>query len=91
MKSKFEIFLDTDIFLQHLYNRYSDDSLLLKCLKLFDCYTSVVNASEIFSGCHNMKMKESAKRSFDKIGVLGIPFRYSLSIGEVLKKVKKKV
>lgn len=91
MKSKFELFLDTDVFMQHLYNKGDDNSLFLKCLKLFVCYTSVINASEIFSECSNMKMKENARRTFHEVGVLGIPFRYSLSIGEVLKKIKKKV
>lgn len=91
MKSKYEIFLETDIFLHHLYDKFNSDSLLLKCMTLFDCYTSVINASEIFSGCINNKMRESAKHSFYGIGVLGIPFKYSLSIGEVLKKIKKKI
>ncbi len=92
MKNKFEIFLDTDIFLYHLEGKSSKNKpLLSKCVRLFDgCYTSVVNASEIFSECENPKMLEEAKNLFKDVGILGIPFRYSLKIGEVIKSIKKK-
>ncbi|MDQ3019984.1 MAG: hypothetical protein M3R36_05365 [Bacteroidota bacterium] len=93
MKSRFEIFLDTEIFLNHLHKGSEiENSLLLKCLKLFDgCYTSVINAAEIFSGCTTPIMKESAKHSFYGVGVLGIPYKYSFRIGEVLEQIKKKI
>lgn len=32
----------------------------------------------------------TAKDTFQDIGILGIPFRYSLKIAEVMKAVKKK-
>ncbi len=93
MKSKFEIFLDTDIFLNHLSkNCVEENSLLLKCLKLFDgCYTSVINASEIFSGCTSQNMLDKAKYSFYGVGVLGIPYKYSFTIGDVMRQIKKKI
>lgn len=92
MKSRFELFLDTDVFLNHLNkNSVTGSSLLLKCLAVFDsCYTSVINASEIFAGCSTKKMLENAKHSFYGVGVLGIPYKYSSTIGEVMKTVKKK-
>lgn len=83
MKSDFEVFLDTDIYLKHLYGE--KDSVLLKCLSLFDCYTSVINASEIFSLCKNKKQEETAEQAFFGSGVLGIPYRYSAAIGKLLK------
>lgn len=59
---------------------------------LFDgCYTSVVNTSEIFSGCSDKNMLENAKHSFYGVGVLGIPYRYSFTIAEVMKQIKKKI
>lgn len=92
MKKKFEIFIDTDIFLEHLSLNNSDViSPLQKCRSLFDgCYTSVINASEIFSECSGKRAILKAKKSFVDIGIMGIPFRYSLKIGEVMKVIKKK-
>lgn len=83
MKSDFEVFLDTDVYLKHLYG--AKDSVLLKCLSLFDCYTSVINASEVFSRCETKEQEEFAKQAFFGSGVLGIPYKYSVTIGKLLK------
>ena len=81
--------MDTDIFLDHLTcKNKSDESLLIKCLKIFDCYTSVVNASEIFAGSNRKSQIEKAKHSFFGTGVLGIPYKYSYRIGEIIKKIE---
>ena len=92
MKNKFEIFIDTDILREHLFlKRNKNSSVLQKAIDIFDgCYTSVINASEIFSECTDEKMLIKAKNSFEKIGILGIPFRYSVKIGELMKVIKKK-
>lgn len=92
MKNKFEIFLDTDIFLDYLSGmNLKEDSLLKKCTGLFDgCYTSVINASEILSEYTGKRKTDRAKRSFEGIGILGIPFRYSEKIAEVMNVIKKK-
>ena len=88
MKSRFEIFLDTDIYLDHLcISKKKEGSLLLKSLTLFNCYSSVINASEIFYGCTNEIQLEKAKHSFYGTGVLGIPYKYSLSIAEVSRTI----
>lgn len=93
MKNKFEIFLDTGIFTEILFGKVSmKDSVLQKCTGMFNgCYTSVVNASEVFSDCSDGKMIEEAKKLFTGISILGIPFRYSLKTGEVMKAIKKKI
>lgn len=83
MKSEFEVFLDTDVYLKHL--RGDEDSVLLKCLSLFDCFTSVINASEVFAECETKEQEEKAKQSFFGSGVLGIPYKYSHTIGKLLK------
>jgi predicted nucleic acid-binding protein len=94
LKTNFEIFIDTDIFLEHLhYDKEVNpdkESFLIKTLKLFTCYTSVVNVSEIFAACESPEMVQKASHAFHGIGVLGIPYRYSLKIGEVLNYIKKK-
>ncbi len=83
MKSDYEVFLDTDIYLKHLYG--DKDSVLLKCLSLFECFTSVINASEVFAQCNSKLEEENAKQSFFGTGVLGIPYKYSHTIGKLLK------
>ena len=90
MKSRFEIFLDTDIYLDNpCKSKKKEGSLLLKSLTLFDCYSSVINASEIFYGCTNENQLEKAKHSFFGTGVLGIPYKYSYRIGEIIKKLNQ--
>jgi len=92
LKSKYEIFLETDIIKVDLsVGTITENVLLSKCLSMFDCYTSVINASEIFSYCLNKREIELAKKSFSGINVLGIPFRYSLKIGEIFGLIKKKI
>jgi len=50
----------------------------------------VINASEIFSGCTNRLMLDKAKHSFYGTGVLGIPYKYSIKAGEVMKQISRK-
>lgn len=83
MKTDYEVFLDTDVYLKHLHG--DEDSVLLKCLSLFDCYTSVINASEVFAECKTKEQEENAKQAFFGSGVLGIPYKYSHTIGKLLK------
>lgn len=97
MNKRFEIFLDTDIYLEHLSQpaalkgKERGDSYLIKCLNMFDCFTSVINASEIFAGCSTKSMQEKAKHAFYGSGVLGIPYKYSVRAGEVINRIKKKI
>lgn len=88
LKKRFEIFLDTDIFLDVLSGEtLFKNSTLKKCKDVFEaCYTSVINASEVFAEYPVNK----AKRIFKDIGILGIPFRYSITTGNIMRVVKKK-
>lgn len=92
MKSKYEIFIDTDVFEDELQNGTKTlNNLFSRCKDLFVCYTSVVNASEIFSLYSDRSKLTKAKNSFEGVNILGIPFRYSLKIGEILRLIKKKI
>lgn len=91
MKAGFEIFLDTEFFAEELGGTKST-GVLEKCKNIFDhCYTSVVNASEVFAMAKSSEDEEEVKKLFHGVGVLGIPFRYSVKIGEVMRVIKKKV
>ncbi|MDZ4713487.1 MAG: hypothetical protein SGI89_14355 [bacterium] len=94
MKSKFEIFFDTDILIDPAKKKSTPpvNAVLEKCLMLFNtCFTSVINASEIFARCKNAAELEKAKNLLVNVAILGIPFRYSLRISEVNIAIKKKV
>lgn len=84
MKHKFEIFLDTDILT-------GNKNVVNKCTEIFSaCYTSVINASEVFSRAKDNEEADKMKDLFSKVHILGIPFRYSVTVGEVLRYTKKK-
>lgn len=89
MKNKFEIFLDTDILKSNLIPG-KNKNFVPVCLGKFECFTSVINAAEIFESCKTAAGTEKAKKSFAGINILGIPFRYSVKISEILKKVKRR-
>lgn len=91
MKSKFEIFIDTDILTQCLLiKKLKKDSVFQKAIDTFDhCYTSVINAAELFSQYAGKKAAGELKRSLNAVSILGIPFRYSLSIAEIMREIEK--
>lgn len=91
MKSKFEIFIDTDILTQKLSKKnFQKESVFQKALNIFDhCYTSVINAAELFSECSGKRAADKVKTSLIEVGILGIPFRYSLRIAEMMKEIEK--
>lgn len=81
--------MDTDV-LRHNLKQSDSSGIVKKCRESFECFTSVINASEIFEHCRTKSEIEKAKISFSGINILGIPFRYSLGISEIIKKIKKR-
>ena len=93
MGTKNEIFIDTDVFVDHLTFKPKDpseESILIKTISLFSSYTSVMNVSEVLAACPNKKTSDKALNAFFGISVLGIPYKYSVKIAEVLREIKKK-
>lgn len=89
MRKGSEVFLDSDVFSEHL-TEGSGKSVLLECVEKYDhCYTSVINIAEVFSACRTKAQSDAARRSFYGIGLLGIPYRYSEKLGLILKKTMK--
>lgn len=94
MKSKFEIFIDSDVFADHLAFKPKGtliESKLIKVINLFRSYTSVLNVSEVLAACPDKKASDIALKAFYGISVLGIPYRYSIKISEILREIKKKI
>ncbi len=86
MKSNFEVFLETDVFKYHLEGK--ENSILVKCHRLFSCFTSVINASELFSLSKNEADRTNIKSSLFGTGVLGIPYKYSERAGKLMNEFK---
>ncbi len=93
MKSKNEIFIDSDVFADHLTFKPSgaaSESKFVKTIGLFSSYTSVLNVSEVLAACENKRDSDKAMKAFYGISVLGIPYRYAKSLAEILSFIKKK-
>ena len=88
LRTKSELFIDTDVIASHLEGK---TELLLKAASSFTCYTSVINASEIFSISSNEDFLQKCKKAFLGLNMLGIPYRYSNSIGKIFSFIKKKL
>ena len=95
MRSKYEIFIDSDVFADHLASPFKPkgafaESILVKTTKLFSSYTSVLNAAEVLAACPDKRSSDKALKAFYGISVLGIPYRYSEKIAGTLRWIKKK-
>jgi predicted nucleic acid-binding protein len=86
VKQEFEVFLETDVFIRHLEG--NEDSILIKCHRLFSCFTTVINAAELFSLSDNETDKANIKSSLFGTGVLGIPYKYSERAGKLMNEFK---
>lgn len=85
---KKEFLIDTDIISNHLIlNDISDLSDLEFAMTEGICFTSVINASEIYFGVTNLKEKQNVDSVMNALNVLGIHSRYSLNISEFFDKV----
>ncbi|MCX7875671.1 MAG: PIN domain-containing protein [Melioribacteraceae bacterium] len=88
MNKKVEFLIETDIILLHLLQ---DDISYLSELEIAmingDCFTSVINATEIYFNNYNEEEKKSVDAVLNSLKVLGIHSRYSLNISEFFNKV----
>src|SRR5690606_39337329 len=93
MKSKYEIFIDSDVFADHLAfkpSKVSTESKLIKTIRLFSSYTSVLNVSEVLAACDNKRTSDKAMKTFYGISVLGIQYGMAESVVNILGLFKKK-
>lgn len=75
-----EILIDTDVLLQHVTCDKNEDSDLEFLLSNFNCFTTAVNASEIFYYCDTAMEKKFAEKLLSSLKVLGYNSRYSLKM-----------
>ena len=88
MADKIEFLVETDIIVEHLVQNdvpvFSDLEL---AMSKGICFTTAINASEIYFRCTNEKEKNAVDSVMQAVKVLGIHPRYSLNISEFFNKV----
>lgn len=83
-----QILIDTDILFDHLIT-VNKESVLMKLLAKYDCFTTVINAIELYEmvGVHEKKYADMILFS---LKVLGIPGRYADKTLNLMKNVKNR-
>ena len=82
MKFPEKVFLESDILADYLMDKNSGDSILLKIMQNSICFTSVINASELFFAAKSEIEKDSVQKVLTGLKVLGMHSRYSLLINK---------
>ncbi len=83
MRDKPEYFIDTDILVGHLNHNGNSKSSLEKAMLIGICFTSVINASELYIAARNIDEKEEVDKLLRTLNVLGLHARYSLNIYDI--------
>lgn len=82
MAERREYFIETDVLVEHLtHTDKSTHSYLEKAMRKGDCFTSVVNASELYFSVNNPGEKEIIDKLLYAVKVLGLSSRYALQAG----------
>jgi len=81
--------LETDILIEYLtFNDSIREPYLLKLMKKGICFTSVLNASELFMLANTDFEKEKVRDLLNALNVLGLHSRYSLAISGCMNNFK---
>lgn len=83
-----EYLIDTDVIIEHLtHSDLQTKSVLEKLMTQGVCFTTVVNASELYFAALSVEEKRMIDSVLSALKVLGINSRYSLNISEFFNKV----
>lgn len=89
MKKIPKYLLDTDVLLEYLVLYEVDkESNLIKLMQKGICFTSVLNASELFMFVNSDYEKEKVRDLLNALKILGLHSRYSLSIPNCMDNFK---
>jgi predicted nucleic acid-binding protein len=80
MPDKPRVLVDTDILVDHLICDKDSESLLEKLMMTYICFTTVINASELYFAVRNEKEKTAVDKLLRSLKVLGMNARYSMLI-----------
>ena len=88
MKSKLEYLIETDILADHLTFKGSGKSVLEKAMIRGICFTTVINASELYFAAKDLNEKAEIDKLLRTMKVLGMNARYCLSVYKYKDKVR---
>lgn len=89
MKKIPKYLLETDVLLKYLVlYEFDKESYLIKLMQKGICFTSVLNASELFMFANSDYEKEKVRDLLNALKVLGLHSRYSLSIPNCMNNFK---
>lgn len=89
MKKIPKYLLETDVLLEYLVlYEFDKESYLIKLMQKGICFTSVLNASELFMFANSDFEKEKVRDLLNALKVLGLHSRYSLSIPNCMTNFK---
>ena len=77
--------LETDVLVDHLA---SENNYLINLMQQGICFTTVLNAAELLTGCKNETELKEVRSVLDSLKVLGLHSRYALSVPEFSGKTK---
>ncbi|MBN1301318.1 MAG: PIN domain-containing protein [Melioribacteraceae bacterium] len=78
MKNKKEFLVDTDVLAEHLTGNPGSKTALEKAMLNGTCFTTVLNASELFLACNNDAQISNVDKLLRTLNILGLHARYSL-------------
>lgn len=87
MESKKEFLVETDLLLEYLTQNSSGVTSLEKAMTQGICFTTVINASELFFAASTDLERKSVQDLLASFKILGLNSRYSLKISKFFNKV----
>ncbi len=87
MIRKNDYLVDTDILMEHICIENGKDSVLENILQEKVCYTTVLNASELFFVARTGIEKNIIRNLLNTLKVLGTPARYAIYVDSFIGKV----
>jgi predicted nucleic acid-binding protein len=78
--------LDTDIMVDYLTS--NENNYLMSLMRTGICFTTVLNASEMFAACKDENERSAVRSVLDSLKVLGLHQRYALSVPEFSDKTE---
>lgn len=88
MNSETEYLIESDILVDHLKHKGETQSVLEKAMQNGTCFTTMINASEIYFAVENENERNAVDKLMRSLKILGLNSRYSLVVNEFTGKVE---
>jgi hypothetical protein len=78
------VLIETDVIVEYLTATNGEETLLRRLLTASPCFSTFIQASEIYSVCGGENDRRTVERALFGLKILGASSRYSKTIGELL-------